>query len=476
MARVPIFDEAGVPRYIGGQDGRRAEEHSPKHTSSRCHHIFSALANAMRLPPRAKLKSALDSTLFFCAQAAIASTGVLPYEMLPPTTMDKVTAAKLEAVRRRNPKYLYRLWSNGKANETPSGGRVGLNTTEAITPLAFSPNGGGGHQNVYQMTKDEFTDMARRHLRVCTHIETEFSSWTASLSYILHGCPGIGSGNVDLNERDTDEMHISIIDVEMLWDTNQIFYVPLLDFLSPGNMNFAHEYLVHGKIEGPWYKAIPYSALKNVPELCITPHWHFGGDEFPSVRLTEEDVRWACKLGELFGDKFALPMTLAVLCCTKRDSDLWMHGVGSQDIDILLEGIEGLEIPESWKKRHPVTGHTISCENFSDTRQMTTLVRKLVRHFRSHGIPSGKNDREQHGALRCPALELKDRAADDLEAGDEDEKEMCRNTNRGPDHKNATAKVGDAQHNPGQDVREFERTSYGLDRPSLASSKEIGGR
>ena len=59
-------------------------------------------------------------------------------------------------------------------DETPSGGYKDLNTTTAITPLAFSR--GKGHTSAYHMTDEEFTELARSHLYTEQDIETEFSS------------------------------------------------------------------------------------------------------------------------------------------------------------------------------------------------------------------------------------------------------------------------------------------------------------
>ena len=225
MARVPIFDQAGVPRYIGAHN---SVEHPSERPPSRLERLFSSLGLTKRPPSQNELENV------YCAPAAMLWTGVHPNEMLPPTAMDKSTVAELEAVRRRTPRYLYRVHSNGKGNETPSGGRVGLNTTEAITPFAFSQYGSGGHQSAYQMTRDEFTDMATRHLRGCSHMETEFSSWTASLSYALLGCPGIGSGNVPMNARDASELYISVIDVEIAVGDKFDLLHSIVGFPQPG--------------------------------------------------------------------------------------------------------------------------------------------------------------------------------------------------------------------------------------------------
>ncbi len=139
------------------------------------------------------------------------------------------------------------------------------NTTTAITPLAFHRR--KGHASAYHMTDEEFIKNTRCHLNTCQHIETEFSScklpWvqyqlrlllivpncllgSASLSFVLNKCPGVGTGGQKLADRNHEKMHICILDTRMAWKTNQAFYAPLLDFMSPGHFNYPHEYLVHG--------------------------------------------------------------------------------------------------------------------------------------------------------------------------------------------------------------------------------------
>lgn len=156
--------------------------------------------------------------------------------------MDKETKAKLEDVHKRTPRYLFRLWSDGEDGNAPSGGRSDLNTTTAITPLAFA--NGGGHTSAYHMTTDEFLDMTGQHLCTSVDVVTEFSSWSGSLTYILNKCPGLGP---DLGYKNMDENHlyVAVLDVEMLSKANQAFYVPLLSSLrSKYDCMYPREYLV----------------------------------------------------------------------------------------------------------------------------------------------------------------------------------------------------------------------------------------
>lgn len=272
-----------------------------------------------------------------------------------------------------------------------------MNTTTAITPLAFSR--GKGHASAYHMTDEEFTKLAKCHLNTCDHIETEFSSWSASLSFVLNKCPGVGTAGLKLAKRNHEEMHICIIDTKMLWETNQAFYVPLLDFMSPGDFNYSHEYLVHGIIEGPWYKAIPYSVLESSPGFDFSSTWYFNYESVPVEPLTKEVVEMARTAGKLFGPYFTLPVMLAILSCKRRDDDLWRHGVDNEAVEKVLNELPNtFKIPESWKKDRTITGHVISTRNYSDTKQMTRLMRAMVNHSKGkenvHSLDDESGDEE----------------------------------------------------------------------------------
>ena len=140
--------------------------------------------------------------------------------------MDKLTQAKLETVRKNVLRYLFRFWSTGEARVPPLGGYAWLNTTTAITPLAFFR--GNGHESVYGMGKEDLVNLVLSHLHGRRDIGTEFSSWAASPGFVLQRVPEYSGGRADYFDRSEDNRYVSIIDTEMLWETNQAFYVPLL--------------------------------------------------------------------------------------------------------------------------------------------------------------------------------------------------------------------------------------------------------
>ena len=168
-------------------------------------------------------------------------------------------------------------------------------------------------------------------------------------------------------------------------------------------MEYCHEYLVHGVVRGPWYKAIPFAAFRT--PLCINMYksWHFAGGSVRCNYLNDEIIQIARHVGLQVGDNFALPMTLAYLCSGIREPELWMKGVESKDFALVAYGIKGLKVPASWKIAQTKTGYAISSKNFSDTKQLTRLIEGLIGHFNYYGFPSEhrakknkKSDKEKH--------------------------------------------------------------------------------
>ena len=168
-------------------------------------------------------------------------------------------------------------------------------------------------------------------------------------------------------------------------------------------MEYCHEYLVHGVVRGPWYKAIPFTAFTTPRCINMYKSWHLGGGFVPCSFLNNEVIHIARKVGVQFGDDFALPMTLAYLCCDKHEPKPWMIGVRGKDFALVVYGIKGLKIPASWKTAQTYTGHAISSKNFSDTKQLTRLIQDLIGHFKRYDFPSeqsakddSKSDKEKH--------------------------------------------------------------------------------
>ncbi|KAK3718538.1 hypothetical protein LTR37_005042 [Vermiconidia calcicola] len=321
--------------------------------------------------------------------------------------MDNESKARLEQIRARTPRYLFRMASrnrksafgglrvdillcshSGISNNTPtdndqirvSGGRKGLNKPTAITPLACKT--GRGKRSVYDLRSEEFTEMAVAHLTGGKRPVSEVSSWAASLLFTYTFCRTLDDSSDTEQKREAllDHVHISIIDTKALGDSYPAFFVPALDFLAPGRMGrYVHEYLVHGVVQGPAHKAVPlrtfvsqpmeYSAYDDFDSLALCP--------LPIGRKAVSEAR---TVGEAYGSTFALPMTLARLCLDKRDDHLFRRGVPVEQLGAVLLGTMGLRIPQDWDTDETIMTNIVYTKDFTDVVQFIRLMRMLVKY------------------------------------------------------------------------------------------------
>ena len=265
----------------------------------------------------------------------------LPAVELPVGAMDGETKARLLEARRHIPRYLFRAWNNTKSDHT-SGGMVGLNTADAIVPRAFCT--GRGHSSIYDLKRNELADMVDKHIHKSKGtFQTELSSWAASLSVAM------GVARLFLNAEDED-CYISIIDTKGLWTHNQIFFVPDLAFLGLNVYHNNLEYIAHGVIRGPFHRACGIEVFHStlIKGYNFPPIIHFPNDYFKmrAVSINESMVKEARKIGEHYGSRFTLPMTLALISVSKCRPSLFNQG--DEELKTVLRLITTLEVPKGW--------------------------------------------------------------------------------------------------------------------------------
>ena len=345
---------------------------------------------------------------------------------------DKDTRSRLEQIRARTPRYLFRLWNNKvDKNVSLSGGYKGLNTTHQITPLAFSS--GHGKDAVFDLTREEMAEMVHAHVTGRKSPETEFSSWAASLQWPL-GFWNHDADPTDGNDWDEIEdcVYISMIDTMQLWSENQIFHVPSLDFLKPGALDrYPHEYLAHGVIQGPLHRV---ASLKQflAPRLAM-----WGCIDAPDEvePLTKEDVEDCAEVGRLFGSGYAFAMTLARLCLAKRDEDWFSKGVRQKDIDIVIAGTKGLKIPQEWDTDDTILTDVAiyHAKRYPEFCQVTRLMRALVERWQDESVLGFGN--EHHGTVESGRVDEGDgkEEKDGKAQNDGSEQHKCETESTGKD-------------------------------------------
>lgn len=146
----------------------------------------------------------------------------------------------VELASAKIPRFVFRGWHAG------SGGYADLNTTTAVTPLAFS------HRNTtnrpspcfYRLSKDYIRGVANMHLRTVRTQRTISSSWAQTLDVALQYA-GTGTSS-----------HISILDTSLLPRSNVILLTKQMPPLGISTIGLSHELLAFGIISGPAYQAV----------------------------------------------------------------------------------------------------------------------------------------------------------------------------------------------------------------------------
>ena len=255
---------------------------------------------------------------------------------------------------------------------------MGLNTPKCITPLAFQL--GEGRRSVYDLSEEELTKMVNGHIKG-EYFSTEFSSWTASISYAM-------DMKCFAKRVYRANTYISIIDTKAL-PVNQIFHVPSLEFLAPGVFKpYDHEYLAHGVITGSAHRAV---LLKDFHAAV----WNYG----PSARhiqtcrpIPKEMIVNARFVGQHYGNDFALPIMLALICVARREAQLF--DIESEQFNAVWQGIAGLRVPEDWSKAKTIMEDIVTTQGWHDIKQFIQLMR-AVGHKKAHATEPGDKSLER---------------------------------------------------------------------------------
>ncbi|KAH0289407.1 hypothetical protein KCU62_g4381, partial [Aureobasidium sp. EXF-3399] len=278
-----------------------------------------------------------------------------------PIKNDRVLRTKLKQASKNVPKYLFRMW------DARSGGSPKLNTTSAITPLAFASS--RGHKSVYDMTLTELFQNVDCHLA--------------------------GDDNVRTEGRQCDSVHVAIIDTEELAKTNTAFHVPALGKIIHTIDEYEEEYLVHGVIEGEFYKAVSYrklcdlGLLKQLPTLNrdgVDPFNTLNIRAFPGdeVNYTIDELRLLRKIALPYGEYFSLPMAIVLFCCKKRPG--YWSKISTTDLETIIKVLGGWnEIPLDWASSRSLFSKNIYPANWDANKQVQNLMHALFSHCYGKG-------------------------------------------------------------------------------------------
>lgn len=290
----------------------------------------------------------------------------------PPDRMDDETKRELLVAAKLTPRYLFRAWTNVPP---PSGGSIGLNTTEAITPRAFFPKNRGRGKRIYDLTRKELREMCLRHLKT-EPFDTEFSSWASSLQVAISFA----------YRTPANRYYISIIDTTELKE-NPIYHVPLLvNILGAKRFpySYPHEYLAHGVISGEAHKAIPmqhlmeigipnYVGMRTPMPLCTAKQWARQNE----ITLREYDD--AQRVAKLYGTKFGTAVMIAILTLKQRDGMLWRNGTNDVEHRINEYLVDaGFDIPGDFCADATILTDKVYIKDYGCVEQMIRMLRAIT--------------------------------------------------------------------------------------------------
>lgn len=273
---------------------------------------------------------------------------------LPAGRMDESTKRQLQEAMRHTPRYLFRAWNNV---DWPSGGYVGLNTTDAITPLAYDHRRKCGNASIFEHDHGSLTTMIRRHLWTDTTIATEFSSWGASLQVAFHFTGQYPNA------------YISIIDTRKLTQDNIVLHVPSLEFLTGNHGGYDHEYLAHGVIAG---QALSVAPLKAFTDIGVPTHFNIRGLQNPSAcsaidcqPITADEIRQARRVAEQYDPSFIVAVTLAILTLKQRCGDFW-NCEHIKNLELIVDELQDCEIPAHWCKDRSIVTDMVYTQGYGE--------------------------------------------------------------------------------------------------------------
>ena len=180
--------------------------------------------------------------------------------------------------------------------------------------------------------------MVTGHLQWNRWTRTEFSSWAANLNLAMA-----------FAEMHKEVSYISIIDTKNVGDHLSLFYtVDLHYLLRTGPRPPQGEYLVHGIISGDYLCSLSYKTFLDIETKCIP--MPYAGVHLPSCKpLTEEFIRRCRTVSGQYGERFWLPVALAMLAHFKAHTqDLRREPEIQSQIELVEKVLDGIHIQGRW--------------------------------------------------------------------------------------------------------------------------------
>lgn len=279
--------------------------------------------------------------------------------------------------RKLIPPYLFRTWSTSSR---------GVNAATRIVPEATLA--GQGHESINSIPLIKAKEMLSNHFQWATGIKTEFSSWTSSLLFALQHAMRKADYKREL------DVCICVLDTRKLSDVSIYPATSLLrvyEIENKGKLKHEYylgEYLVHGSIEDS--SCFEVVSLQHLKQCGLFRHFSELDEEhgkrflyrrvlelrstyfLQPTPVTSSEILSLTKLGALFGEKFALPITVAFLSLRLRSlKDEYV-------LSKISQGLQGLTIPRNHQTGNSAEGGPMTAAlDLSEVKQFVQLLREL---------------------------------------------------------------------------------------------------
>ena len=191
------------------------------------------------------------------------------------------------------------------------------------------------------------------------------------------------------NHRSTN-IHVAIIDAEALTASNPAFNVAVLHkiFKEDFSPEYHEEYLVHGIVQGPFYRAVPFDQLCSAGSLTYLPSITHSKSPLTNGGLTRllprgqgpfkiDGLIQLLKIARLYGASFTVPFTITLFCCRKSPK-LWSTLI-THDLQRMVDILGGRnKVLEVWGESQNVMYDGTYPKRYEANKQMIRVMRALT--------------------------------------------------------------------------------------------------
>ncbi|CAD0041518.1 unnamed protein product [Aureobasidium pullulans] len=290
--------------------------------------------------------------------------------------------------------------------------------------------------------------------------------------YLFRVWDSSSGGNSELNTTSAQSgtAHVAIIDTEELASSNPAFHVPvlgkILNLYEP--YTYDEEFLIHGVIEGKFYKAVPFAKLHDLGLITQLPALKLHNHAFgrgATYALPKEVIPYSVselsglqRIALVYGTTFAIPFAIVLFCCKRRPG--FFSTLEASDLNKIASVLGGREkVPLQWAGSRSVFCDGVVPEKYQVSEQMVNLMRAL------HEYAWGKGAR---GRERIAAIIMDPNSGDSSSDDDFDPEESGRDVDSHSDEEGIVSSMSAMRMNPTAHMNSRE-----IDHPQPVSIQKL---